>query len=85
MTKKVGGIALKAAKVGILAKLWGVIVAALLALKKGIILVLIALGALFKKLWGRRQADESDAEGTAPASDAEGTAPAATGSGETEV
>ena len=50
-----GGVALKAAKVGLLAKLWGVIVAAVLALEKAFILVLIALGAVIKKLLGRRR------------------------------
>jgi uncharacterized membrane-anchored protein len=60
-----GGVAVKAVKVGLLAKLWGVIVATVLALKKVLIFVLIGLGVLIKKLWGRRRTAEAEDESAA--------------------
>jgi uncharacterized membrane-anchored protein len=63
-----GGVA---AKVGILAKLWGVIVAAVIALKKLLIIAFIALGALVKRLMGRRRRDELAVE-AAPAAPSPG-------------
>ncbi len=49
----------KAAKIGLLAKFGKVILGGLLALKKAIIPLIIGIGALFKKIFGRKTADES--------------------------
>jgi uncharacterized membrane-anchored protein len=50
-----GAVALKLVKVGLLAKFGGKLVALLIALKKGIVLVLLAIGAFFKRLFGRKK------------------------------
>ncbi len=57
-----GGVALKAAKVGILAKLWGVILAGLVAFKKALILVVIGIGVLARKLLGRKKEEVAEVE-----------------------
>lgn len=57
-----GGLAVKAAKVGILAKLWGAIVAGILAFKKALIVLVVVIGAALKKLLGgRRKEDAAEA------------------------
>jgi uncharacterized membrane-anchored protein len=52
-----GAAALKLVKVGLLAKFGGKLLAILFAAKKAIVLGLIALGAMFKKLFGLRKAE----------------------------
>jgi uncharacterized membrane-anchored protein len=49
------GVAVKAAKVGLLAALWKPIVAFLLAAKKAVIALVVGAGALVKKLLGRKE------------------------------
>jgi uncharacterized membrane-anchored protein len=50
-----GAVALKLVKVGLLAKFGGKLIALLVALKKGIVLVLLAIAGFFKKLFGRKK------------------------------
>lgn len=50
-----GAVALKLVKIGLLAKFGGKIVALLIALKKGIVLVLLAIVAFFKRMFGRKK------------------------------
>jgi uncharacterized membrane-anchored protein len=52
-----GAAALKLVKVGLLAKFGGKLLVLLLAAKKAIVLGLVALGAMFKKLFGRGRAE----------------------------
>lgn len=50
-----GGAGVAAAKLGFFGKAWKLILAALLVLKKGIIVVIVAVGALLKKLFGKKE------------------------------
>jgi uncharacterized membrane-anchored protein len=50
-----GAVALKLVKVGLLAKFGGKLLALLVALKKGIVLVFLAIAGFFKKLFGRKK------------------------------
>lgn len=80
----IGGAALagKAAKIGILAKFGKVLLAILIAGKKAIVLVFIAIGAFFKNLFGRKKqaapegAGDVQAEVAAPETAAAETAAA---------
>jgi uncharacterized membrane-anchored protein len=54
-----GAAALKLVKIGLLAKFGGKIIALLIALKKGIVLVFLAIVAFFKRVFGRKKADPS--------------------------
>jgi len=50
-----GAVALKLVKVGLLAKFGGKIIALIIALKKGIVLVFLAIVAFFKRVFGRKK------------------------------
>jgi uncharacterized membrane-anchored protein len=56
-----GVVALKAAKIGFLASFWKVIVAGLLAAKKAVIVGFAAVAAYFKRLFGRKPKERTDA------------------------
>ena len=55
-----GVVALKAAKVGVIASFWKVILAGLIAAKKAVIVGLAACGAFLKRLFGRKRREGTD-------------------------
>jgi uncharacterized membrane-anchored protein len=77
-----GGAGAVAVKTGLLAKFWKVLVGLVLVLKKGIVVVLVALYALIKRFFSgaRRVITGRDEEITVPP-DASGTATARASSG----
>jgi len=68
-----GLAALKLAKIGLIAKFWNVILAALIAAKKALFVGLAALGAWVKRLLGGKK------KGTAPATEMTALPPEAPG------
>ena len=56
-----GGAGAAALKLGLFGKLWKVILALVLALKKLVIVVVLAIGGFFKKLFGKRKAEPTPA------------------------
>jgi uncharacterized membrane-anchored protein len=61
-----GVVALKAAKVGVIASFWKVILTGLIAAKKAVVLGFAAVVAFFKKLFGRKPKAKSEKEATSP-------------------
>ena len=64
-----GGAGAAAVKLGLFGKLWKVILTLVLALKKLVIIVAVAIGGFFKKLFGKRK------PAPAPAPSSRGVAP----------
>lgn len=64
-----GGAGAAAVKLGLFGKLWKVILTLVLALKKLVIIVAVAIGSFFKKLFGKRKAEP------APTPSSRGVAP----------
>jgi uncharacterized membrane-anchored protein len=56
-----GGAGAAAVKLGLFGKLWKVILALVLALKKLVIVVVVAIGGFFKKLFGKRKTEPAPA------------------------
>jgi uncharacterized membrane-anchored protein len=59
-----GGAGLAAAKLGFFGKIWKWILGVLLALKKAIIVVVVAIAALFKRVFGKKTAETAGTAAT---------------------